>query len=261
MYGKVSIIMPNYNCEKFIEETINSVLSQTYNNWELLIVDDCSTDKSVEIIKKFCEQDERIKLFINEKNSGAAASRNWALREASGKWIAFLDSDDLWLPEKLEKQLSFMIENDYAFTFTKYRQIDEASQRIGTLVVGPEKITKRQLKYCCCYLGCLTVMYDVEKIGLIQINESIRKRNDDAMWLKVRKFSDAYYLDELLAEYRLRKGSISHQGKINLIKYHYRLYRVGEGMNPISAFFCMMKNIFKVLKKKRKYVIKEVDNG
>lgn len=257
MYGKVSIIMPNYNCEKFLEETINSVINQTYQNWELLIVDDCSTDKSVEIIKGYCNKDDRIKLFINEKNSGAAASRNWALREATGKWIAFLDSDDLWLSEKLEKQLAFMVNNGYSFSFTKYRQIDEESKRLGQIVVGPNKISRKKLKYCCCYIGCLTVIYDAEQVGLIQIDESIKKRNDDAMWLKVRKFADAYYFDELLAEYRVRKGSISHQGKLKLVKHHYKLYRIGEKINPISAFFCMIKNILKVFKKKRKYVIKE----
>ena len=257
MYGKVSIIMPNYNCEKFIEETISSVLAQTYENWELLIVDDCSTDSSVEIIKNYCKNDDRIKLFINEENSGAAASRNWALREATGKWIAFLDSDDIWLPEKLEKQLAFMVKNEYKFTFTKYRQIDEQSQPLGKVVIGPSKISKRKMKYCCCYLGCLTVMYDAETVGIIQIDESIRKRNDDAMWLKVRKFADAYYLDELLAAYRVRKGSISHQGKWSLVKYHYKLYRIGDNRNPISAFFCMIKNIAKVFKKKKKYVINE----
>ncbi len=258
MYGKVSIIMPNYNCEKFLEETISSVINQTYKNWELLIVDDCSTDNSVEVIKSYCNKDDRIKLFINEKNSGAAASRNWALREATGKWIAFLDSDDLWLSEKLEKQLAFMTENEYLFSFTKYRQIDEQSQPTGRVVIGPKKISQKKMKYCCCYLGCLTVMYDAEKIGVVQIDETIRKRNDDAMWLKVRKFADAYYLDELLAEYRVRKGSISHQGKWNLVKYHYRLYRIGDKRNPISAFFCMIKNIVKVMKKKWKYITNEV---
>lgn len=254
MYGKVSIIMPNYNCGRFIEETINSVLAQTYEDWELLVVDDCSTDNSIEIIKSYCDKDERIRLFVNESNSGAAASRNYALREATGKWIAFLDSDDLWLPKKLEKQLAFMTERDYAFSFTKYRQINEASRSLEKVVTGPKKITQKQMKYCCCYMGCLTVMYDAERVGVVQIDPSIRKRNDDAMWLKVRKFADAYYLDELLAEYRVRKGSISHQGRLNLVKYHYRLYRVGEKMNPLNAFYCTVRNIVKVFKKKKKYV-------
>lgn len=257
MYGKVSIIMPNYNCEKFLPETLDSVIGQTYANWELLIVDDCSTDNSIAVIKSYCDADERIKLFVNEKNSGAAASRNWALREATGKWIAFLDSDDIWLPCKLEKQLAFMVENDYKFTFTKYRQIDEQSNALGRVVVGPKKISQRKMLYCCCYLGCLTVMYDAETVGLVQIDESIRKRNDDAMWLKVRKTADAYYLDELLAEYRVRKGSISHQGKLDLVKYHYRLYRVGERMCAPKALFYTIKNIVRVFRKKSKYVKKE----
>lgn len=249
--------MPNYNCEKFIDETIRSVLSQTYTNWELLIVDDCSTDRSVEKISGYCKKDERIKLFINAQNNGAAASRNWALREAKGKWIAFLDSDDLWLSQKLEKQILFMESNHFDFSFTKYRQIDEESVPLGNVVVGPKKISKRRLRYCCCYLGCLTVMYDAEKVGTVQIAETLRKRNDDAMWLKVRKFADAYYLNELLAEYRVRKGSISHQGKLELVKHHYRLYRIGEGMSAFRSCFYMIKNIIRVFWKKAKYVKKE----
>ncbi len=257
MQEKVSIIMPNYNCDRFIEETINSVLAQTYCNWELLIVDDCSSDRSIEIINSYCAIDERIKLFVNDTNKGAAASRNLALREASGEWIAFLDSDDIWLPQKLEKQISFMNENDFSFSFSKYRQIDEESNRLGIIVTGPKKISKKKMKYCCCYLGCLTVMYKTATVGLVQIDESIRKRNDDAMWLQVRKRADAYFLDDILAEYRVRKGSISHDGKWNLIKYHYMLYRVGNDENPISAFFSMLRNIFEVFKKKKKYVKSE----
>ncbi len=257
MQEKVSIIMPNYNCDRFIEETINSVLAQTYCNWELLIVDDCSSDRSIEIINSYCAIDERIKLFVNDTNKGAAASRNLALREASGEWIAFLDSDDIWLPQKLEKQISFMNENDFSFSFSKYRQIDEESNQLGIIVTGPKKISKKKMKYCCCYLGCLTVMYKTATVGLVQIDESIRKRNDDAMWLQVRKQADAYFLDDILAEYRVRKGSISHDGKWNLIKYHYMLYRVGNDENPISAFFSMLRNIFEVFKKKKKYVKSE----
>lgn len=249
--------MPNYNCDRFIEETINSVLAQTYCNWELLIVDDCSSDRSIEIINSYCAIDERIKLFVNDTNKGAAASRNLALREASGEWIAFLDSDDIWLPQKLEKQISFMNENDFSFSFSKYRQIDEESNQLGIIVTGPKKISKKKMKYCCCYLGCLTVMYKTATVGLVQIDESIRKRNDDAMWLQVRKQADAYFLDDILAEYRVRKGSISHDGKWNLIKYHYMLYRVGNDENPISAFFSMLRNIFEVFKKKKKYVKSE----
>ena len=169
--------MPSGNCEKFLEETINSVINQTYHNWELLIVDDCSTDNSIEIIKSFIDKDDRIKLFENEKNSGAAASRNKALREATGKWIAFLDSDDLWTPDKLEKQIAFMTENSYKFSFTKYEHIDEESKPLNRVVTGPKKVSKHKM-FCYCYLGCLTVMYDAEHVGLIQIPDNISKRND-----------------------------------------------------------------------------------
>jgi glycosyltransferase involved in cell wall biosynthesis len=255
MEEKVSIIMPNYNCERFIEETVNSVINQTYQNWELLIVDDCSTDNSVEIIKNCCNSDARIKLFINEKNSGAAASRNLALREATGKWIAFLDSDDLWTPDKLEKQIAFMEENGYKFSFTKYGHVDENTNSLKQIVCGPKKVSKRKMfRYC--YLGCLTVMYDAECVGLIQISENVQKRNDYAMWLKVSKKATAYYLDEVLAYYRKRSGSISHQSKLSLIKYHYRLFRISENMNPFRAFYYTCKNLFFGFWKKIIYVKK-----
>lgn len=254
MTDLVSIIMPNYNCERFLKDSINSVLNQTYKNWELLIVDDCSTDNSLDIIKQFCNKDSRIKFFLNDLNSGAAASRNLALRKANGKWIAFLDSDDIWLPRKLEIQVSFMQTNGYDFTFTKYRQIDENSKKVGQVITAPKKISQKKLKYCCCYLGCLTVMYNAEKIGLVQIPDSILKRNDDAMWLKVRKYVDAYYLDELLAEYRVRKGSISHHRKLSLFKFHYMLYRQVEEMNVFTSALSTLKNIFYIMIKKIKYV-------
>ena len=116
----VSIVMPMYNCERFVAQSIESVQAQTYQNWELLLVDDCSTDRSVEIATQYAEADHRIRILQNEKNSGAAMSRNYAIREAKGKWIATLDSDDLWMPEKLEKQLAFMEKYDYHFIYTQY---------------------------------------------------------------------------------------------------------------------------------------------
>ncbi|MDE7256747.1 MAG: glycosyltransferase, partial [Clostridia bacterium] len=159
MSGLVSIIMPNYNCEKYIGETVESVLNQTYTNWELLIVDDCSADNSLEIIKGFAEKDARIKVFVNEKSSGAAASRNRAIREAGGKWIAFLDSDDLWTADKLEKQIKFMEDNGYHFSCTDYDHINEQSEPLNVKVTGPKKVNRHKM-FNYCYLGCLTVMYD-----------------------------------------------------------------------------------------------------
>ena len=129
-YGLVSIIMPNYNSEKYIEATINSVLAQTYHNWELLFVDDCSSDASLELVKAF--QDERIRIFSMKKNGGAALARNKAIEEAKGRWIAFLDSDDLWIPEKLEKQITYMQNNGVSFSYTDYEVIDENNTIIST---------------------------------------------------------------------------------------------------------------------------------
>ena len=246
MNNLVSIIMPSFNTGIFIKETINSVLKQTYTNWEIIIVDDCSTDNTDEVVASF--KDERIKYIKNEKNSGAAVSRNRALREAKGKWIAFLDSDDIWLPEKLEKQIAFMENNGYDFSYTSYCQIDEQSIESGVTVTGPKKITKTGM-YNYCYPGCLTVMYNAEKVGLIQI-EDIKKNNDYAMWLKVCKKADCYLLEETLAKYRKRSGSISNHSYTKLIKWHYILFRDGMGLSaPASAFFTAENLFFGVIKK------------
>ena len=251
MNDLVSIIMPSYNTGRFIAETINSVISQTYTNWELIIVDDCSNDNTDDIVKQFLS-DIRIKYIKNETNSGAAVSRNRALREAKGKWIAFLDSDDLWLPEKLEKQIAFMKENNCSYSYTNYTEIDESSVPNGRSVTGPKKITKTGM-YNYCWVGCLTVMYDAEKIGLIQIKD-IKKNNDYAMWLKAIKKADCYLLDEYLAKYRKREGSISNHGYAKLIKWHYKLYREAEEKNPISSAFLTGRNLVFGLIKKIKYV-------
>ena len=249
----VSIVMPNYNGAKYIRETIESVLAQTYQNWEILFVDDCSKDNSIEIVESY--KDDRIRIFKNPVNSGAAASRNYAMREAKGKWMAFLDSDDLWEPQKLEKQITFMKENGYKFSYTEYEEVDQKSDPLGRYITGPNKITKRKM-FNYCWVGCLTVMYDREAIGLVQINDGIAKRNDYAIWLKVCPKANCYLLREKLAKYRKREGSISHQSKVSLIKYHYFLFRVGEEKSWLGAWWCTFKNLFYGVIKKTKYVKK-----
>lgn len=248
----VSVIMPSYNTANFIEESINSVLNQTHQNFELIIVDDCSTDNTDEVVAQI--KDERIRYIKNEKNSGAAVSRNRALREAKGKWIAFLDSDDVWLPEKLEKQLAFMKENGYKFSYTAYEQIDESSQPLGVRVTGPRRVTKTGA-YNYCWQGCLTVMYDRDAIGLIQIAD-LKKNNDYAMWLKVSEKADCYLLGEKLAKYRIRRGSISRHSKTALIKHHYLLYKDGENKSAISSSILTVRNLFFGVIKKIFYVKK-----
>lgn len=247
----VSIIMPSYNTARFISETIESVLAQAYPNWELIIVDDCSADDTDAIVRPYLS-DDRIRHIKNKKNSGAAVSRNRALREAKGKWIAFLDSDDLWLPEKLEKQIAFMEKNDYHFSYTNYIEIDEFSIPNGRVITGPKKVTRHGM-YNYCWMGCLTVMYDAETIGLIQIAD-IKKNNDYAMWLKVCKKSDCYLLDETLAKYRKRGGSISNHGYTKLIKWHYKLYREAEKRDVVTSAVLMIRNLFWGVWKKFRYV-------
>lgn len=251
--GLVSIIMPSYNTALYIEETIQSVLNQTYPNWELIIVDDCSTDNTDEVLEKI--KDPRIHYLKNEKNSGAAVSRNKALRKAKGQWIAFLDSDDLWMPNKLEKQIRFMEENGYAFSYTNYEEIDVNGNKTGVTVTGPQKITKTGM-FNYCWPGCLTVMYNAEKVGLIQI-EDIKKNNDYAMWLKVCKKVNCYLLDEYLAQYRKgRSGSIStHSIKI-MIGWHYRLYHEAEKLTKLSSFVNTGRNLLFGFYKKKRYVKK-----
>lgn len=242
----VSIIMPSYNTAKFISETIESVLAQTYTNWELIIVDDCSTDDTDAAVVKY--RDERIRYLKNEKNSGAAVSRNYALREAKGRWVAFLDSDDLWMPEKLEKQIVFMEKNGYAFSYTNYFEIDERSQPMGVHVTGPMHITKAGM-YAYCWPGCLTVMYDANVVGQVQIAD-IKKNNDYAMWLQVIEKADCYLLDETLGKYRKRAGSISNHGYTKLIKWHYKLFRDADGRNaPVSAVLTGCNLVFGFIKK------------
>ena len=204
----VSIIMPSWNTGNFIAESIQSVINQTYKNWELIIVDDCSTDNTDEVVSFY--KDQRIKYLKNEKNSGAAITRNKALREAQGEWIAFLDSDDLWAPEKLEHQINFMKNNGYNLSFTEYEKIDEESKPLNVYVSGPEMVNKRKM-YNYDYIGQLTMMYSTKAFGLIQIKD-IKKNNDYAIRLQLYKKDGtcAYLLKENLAKYRVRKVSISH---------------------------------------------------
>lgn len=251
--GLVSIITPTWNCARFIEETIQSVLAQTYQNWEMIIMDDCSTDNTYEVVKPYIDKDNRIQYRCNEKNSGAAITRNNALKTARGKWIAFLDSDDLWKPEKLEKQLTFMHNHSLCFSYTNYVEIDENSKELGVKVTGPQKINYWGM-YAYCWPGCLTVIYDTSVVGLIQI-EDIKKNNDYAMWLKViHRAKYCYLLNEPLALYRKRGGSISRHGYLSLIIWHYRLFKEAEHKPMITSIFWTAVNLCAGMLKKILFV-------
>ena len=254
-YGLVSIITPTWACGDFIAETIQSIQAQTYQNWELLIQDDCSKDHTLEVVKPFMEADKRIKYECNAHNSGAAITRNNALRRAKGRWIAFLDSDDLWYPLKLEKQLYFMLNNGYQFSYTRYEEMDEGSKLTGVKLSGPKHITRFGM-FSFCWPGCLTVMYEREHIGLMQIVD-IKKNNDYAMWLKVIQKADCYLLDECLAKYRRgRKGSVSTHGYATMIRWHYKLWHEAMGMNVWASMFWTGMNLICGVFKKLYYVNK-----
>ena len=250
----VSVIMPSYNTGGFIGESIHSVLAQTYTNWELLIVDDCSTDNTDAVVAPFLA-DSRLKYIKREQNNGSAIARNEALRLARGRWIAFLDSDDLWEPTKLEKQIRFMEENGYAFSYTKYIEIDEESKPNGRLVSGPKKITKAGM-FDYCWPGCLTVMYDAKAVGPIQI-EDIKKNNDYALWLQICRKATCHLLPECLGRYRRRSGSISDHQYLALIKWHYRLFREAESQNVLLSCINVCRNLFFGVLKKIFYVSKK----
>lgn len=252
-FGLVSIITPNWNCAGYVTKTIQSVQAQTYQNWEMIIVDDCSTDNSDLIIRPLLELDSRIRLLKNPQNMGAAMSRNYAIREAKGRWIAFLDSDDLWTPDKLEKQLEFMVAGGYHFSYTAYKEIDDRSCETGVLISGPRKVSKLGM-FTFCWPGCLTVMYDMDYVGLVQI-ENIKKNNDYAMWLKVCHKAKCYLLNEPLALYRRgRKGSISTHGYGIMIKWHYRMWHEAEGKNLVASVFWTGMNLVCGVYKKLRYV-------
>ncbi|MBP2833267.1 glycosyltransferase family 2 protein [Aquimarina sp. U1-2] len=242
---KVSIITPVYNSEKFLRETIDSVIAQTFEDWEMILIDDRSTDNSWGIIDECRVKDHRIKSYKLNKNSGAGVARNKAIRLAKGRFIAFLDSDDMWHPEKLQKQLDFMQSNNFAFSFTSYRQIDEEGNEIR-IIKSKKRVTYKEALFDN-PIGCLSAMYDAEVLGK-QYMPTIRKRQDYALWLKILKLTTAHGLNEVLAYYRVRKDSIS-SNKVNLIKYQWRLYREIEGFSKIKSLFYLLNVVInKIIK-------------
>jgi teichuronic acid biosynthesis glycosyltransferase TuaG len=251
MQPLVSIITPSYNSEKFISETILSVQNQTHQNWEMIIVDDCSQDKTVEIIESFIKNEARIQLHKLDKNSGAGIARNTAILAAKGDYIAFLDADDLWKPEKLQKQLAFMQRNNLPFTFSFYDWIDEAGNSLKKRIEAPKTLTYKQLFYCN-YVGNLTGIYDVKIFEKIPIS-SIRKRQDWIMWLTIlKKINTAQPVPESLAFYRIRDNSIS-RSKTELIKHNFSVYRQFHKLNFINAVFCIIGFLFTQLVVKPSY--------
>lgn len=245
----VSVIMPAYNCEDFIGDSMQSVLDQTYNNVELLVVDDQSTDNTADRIETIAEQDERVKFIQLSTNSGAAVARNTAIEQASGKYLAFLDSDDVWERDKLEKQLNFMEKNEYTFTCTPYDKIDEHGNRMGS-IVNPKKTMDYDgvLKDC---PGNSTIVYNAEKLGKFY-SPNIKRRNDFVMWLQViKKAGTVYGMDEVLTHYRVREGSLSVDKK-KLLKYQWQVYRDIEKLPLLKSTYLMVYKVVQTVRTRRK---------
>lgn len=240
--------MPLYNSENFIKNAIDTVKAQTYKNWELIIIDDNSTDSSASIAEKISNTDKRILFFKNKKNLGGAKTRNIAINKAQGKYIAFLDSDDLWDENKLEIQIDQMIKNNWGFTFSDYRTVTESGEKINS-VITPNK-TSLQDMYSHNYIACLTVIYDTSFFGKFYM-PNVRKRQDYALWLEMlKKFEFAYTIPQELASYRIRKESLS-TNKIHAIKFYWQILRKVAGLSLIRSTSYTGKYIFITALKKK----------
>jgi len=230
----VSVVMPAYNCEDYIGMAIESVLKQYYQNWEIIIADDCSKDGTTEIVEDYKKKDSRIFYIRLPKNRGAAVARNKAIEKASGEYLAFLDSDDLWYPEKLKEQIGFMEENQVKFSCTAYGKIDDGGNSLDRKIVPEKKADYMGLLKNC--PGNSTVVYHAGSLGKFFIPD-IKKRNDYVMWLKViKKAGYLYGIPKELSVHRIRKEGIS-SNKISLIAYHWKVYREFEGLSRVKSLF------------------------
>lgn len=250
----VTVITPTYNSQKFIRQTYESLSKQTYKNWEWIVVDDCSIDSTIEILSKIALSDNRVKIYSNPVNSGAAVSRNKAIEVAKGEFIAFLDSDDMWLDTKLEAQLKFMIANDVAFSYMPYQVVNELGNKVGARSVPSRLNYTSLLKKPS--IGCLTAMYSVKFLGK-RYMPLIRKRQDLGLWLSILKTIDyAYAVDYELAQYRVHNGSIS-SNKFSAAKFTWDLYRNIEKMNLLKATYYFS---FYALNSLKTYTIQKLKN-
>lgn len=244
MLELISIVMPAYNAAQYIEQSIESVLKQSYTNWELIIVDDCSVDDTYKIVDKLCLNEERIKLFRMNENSGVAMARNFAISMSRGKYIAFLDSDDLWLPDKLEKQLNLMREKKAVISYTAYRQF--SMEKVGNLVSVPEQVTYKQLLKGN-VIGCLTVMLDKERLGNLKMKNA--RHEDYILWLDIlKKGNIAYGLQEDLARYRKSETSLTSNKKRSAL-WTWQVYRQHQELSFFASIYYFIFYVCKGLLK------------
>jgi len=252
----VSIITPTYNVEQYIPEAITSVLNQTYTNWELLITDDASSDRTVAIIQDFQKNDSRIKLFQLDENSGAAVARNTSIENAKGQFIAFLDGDDVWLPAKLETQIDTMLKTNADVCFSSYSLMDEYGNDLNSMVTAISTLTYAKLLRNN-YIGNLTGMYDTAKLGKLYC-PNLKKRQDWCLWLTALKKSGkpAYGISQPLAKYRIRRNSIS-RNKIKLLTYNFQVYRRFLKFNVLKSGFYLLRFLMEYFFVRPKYILKK----
>lgn len=247
----VSVITPVYNSEKYIENTINSVRTQTYTDFELILIDDCSADNSRAVIENLMKIDARIRYILLDQNSGAAVARNTGIEAARGRYISFLDSDDVWKSDKLEKQLNFMKKNKHAFTYTAYETITEEGKLIQEKVAVPSRLNYKQLLKNTA-IACSTVIIDREMVGNFRM-PLVRKGQDTATWLNLLRESVdyAYGFNEMLSSYRKVQGSISDD-KVSALKRTWNTYRNIEKLPFFKALYYFIWYVFNATKKRIK---------
>jgi len=247
-YPSVSIITPVYNSAKFIAETINSVQAQNFDSWEMIIVDDCSTDDSADMVQILAKHDRRIKIIRLDKNYGPAVARNIGMYSAIGRYMAFLDSDDLWLPNKLVKQIRYMEENGYYFTCTSYMKIDEEGNSLNRIIKAQNKSDYNGVLKTC--PGNSTVVYNVDMLGKFKVPD-IEKRNDYVLWLQIIKKSKYLFgIEEPLGSHRIRKDGISSNKK-SLVSYHWKIYREFENLSLLKSSYLIAYWVLKTILKYR----------
>ena len=245
----ISVIMPAYNCDQYIEEAINSVTNQTYQNWELLVVDDCSNDKTTQIIEKLSKVDSRIRFYSNKKNQGVSATRNKAISLANGSWLAFLDSDDIWDKTKLEKQINYANDRNAEFIFTGSSYTNEDGEFYPGGFEVPDEVIYEQLRNQN-VISCSSVLIKRHFFDTIQM-ENDEMHEDYGVWLRVLRLGvTAYGINEPLLVYRISRNSKSGN-KIKTIKMTYKVFRF-IGINPIGSAYFTMRHIMGAFNKYRK---------
>ncbi|WP_432205349.1 glycosyltransferase family 2 protein (plasmid) [Cetobacterium somerae] len=253
--GLVSIVTPIYNSEKYIEETYESIKSQTYKNWEWIVIDDCSKDSSLKLLKNISENDERVKLFVNEINLKAAKTRNKGLDKSNGEFICFIDSDDLWERNFLDEQINFIFKTKAEVVFSSYERVSENLEKSYGVYRVPSKITLKDLLKTN-YMSCLTTLYRKDTLGEFRFNGDLKMHEDYVMWMNfLDKCKFAYGNNKKLAKYRIREGSVS-RNKIKNLKYMFHIFFKVKQFNILKTFICLLNYIYYGLKKNKEIALK-----